>query len=79
MIITIRENEKQNITHALRAAMGRINHTLATAFDNCHPDRHSLNWYRRVESDISVMKELKQLLDRIEGKEQEAEGKEETK
>lgn len=66
MIINIGDIEKVGITHALRVAMGRINNSLATAFNNCHPDIHNLDWYKRVEDDISVMKELKQLLDRIE-------------
>ena len=39
---------------------------MATAFSDCHADRHNMNWYKWVEDDIRVMKELKQLLDRIE-------------
>ena len=66
MIINIGDVEKVCITHAIRVAMGRINSSLAIAFSTCHPDRHNMDWYRRVEDDISVMKELKQLLDRIE-------------
>ena len=70
MIINIGDIEKVGITHAIRVAIGRINSSLATAFNNCHPDRHNKNWYRLVEDDIGVMKELKQHLDRLE----EAEG-----
>ena len=66
MIINIGDIEKVGITHAIRVAMGRINGSLATAFSDCHADRHNMNWYKRVEDDIRVMKELKQLLDRIE-------------
>jgi hypothetical protein len=73
MIINIGDIEKVGITHALRVAIGRINSSLATAFNNCHPDRHNLDWYKRVEDDISVMKELKQLLDRLEEQEKSLE------
>lgn len=66
MIINIGDSEKVGITHAIRVAMGRINSLLATAFNDCHPDRHSMNWYSLVEDDIGVMKELKRLLDRLE-------------
>lgn len=66
MIINIGDSEKVGITHAIRVAMSRINSSLATAFNNCHPDRHSMNWYSRVADDICVMKELKKLLDRLE-------------
>ena len=66
MIINIGDNEKVNITHAIRVAIGRVNSSLATAFSDCHADRHNMNWYKWVEDDIRVMKELKQLLDRIE-------------
>lgn len=71
MVIDIGEIEKVGITHALRVAMGRINHSLRRAFDGCHPDRNGLDWYELVEDDIGVMKELKHLLDRIEEKEVE--------
>ena len=74
MIINIGDIEKVGITHAIRVAMGRINSSLATAFSTCHADRHSMDWYKRVEDDISVMKELKQLLDRLEEKEGESNG-----
>ena len=33
-----------------------------------------MDWYKRVEDDISVMKELKQLLDRIEEVKGESDG-----
>ena len=66
MIINIGDIEKVGITHAIRVAMGRINGSLATAFSDCHADRHTMDWYKRVEDYISVMKELKRLLDRIE-------------
>lgn len=66
MIIDIKDSDKACITHALRVAMGRINSSLMVAFNNCHPDRQNLNWFERVEDDISVMKVLKQLLDRLE-------------
>ncbi len=66
MIINIGDSEKVSITHAIRVAMGRINSSLATTFNNCHPDRHDMNWYRLVEDDIGVMKELKRLLDMLE-------------
>ncbi len=56
MIINICDIEKVGITHAVRVAMGRINSSLATAFSTCHPDRHNMDWYRRVEDDIIVMK-----------------------
>lgn len=71
MIINIGDSEKVGITHAIRVAMGRINNSLGTAFCNCHPDRHDMNWYRRVEDDIGVMKALKQLLDRLEEQKEE--------
>lgn len=74
MIINIGDIEKVGITHALRVAMGIMNSSLATAFNNCHPDRNNMNWYRRVEDYIDVMKELKQLLDRIEEVEGESNG-----
>lgn len=66
MIIDIKDSDKACITHALRVAMGRINSSLATAFSNCHPDRHDLNWYKLVEDDICAMKQLKHLLDKLE-------------
>lgn len=69
MVINIGEIEKVGITHALRVAMGRINCSLRTAFDGCHPDRNDLDWYKWVEDDIGVLKELKLLLDRIEERE----------
>lgn len=70
MVINIGDIEKVGITHALRVAIDRINRSLANTFNNCHPDRHTLDWYRKVENDIDVMKELKQLLDRLEEQEQ---------
>lgn len=66
MIIDIGDGEKVGITHAIRVAMWRINGSLATAFNNCHPDIHGMDWYSKVEDDIGVMKELKRLLDRLE-------------
>lgn len=69
MVINIGEIEKVGITHALRVAMGRISCSLTTAFDGFRPDRHDLNWYKWVEDDIGVLKELKRLLDRLEEKE----------
>ena len=66
MIINIGDIEKVGITHAIRVAIGRINSLLATAFSDCHADRHTMDWYKWVEDNIRVMKELKQLLDRIE-------------
>ena len=75
MIINIGDIEKVGITHAIRVAMGRINGSLATAFSStCHADRYSMDWYKRIEDDISVMKELKQLLDRIEEEKGESNG-----
>ena len=66
MIINICDNDKTCIIHALCVAMGRINSSLATTFSNCHPDRHDLKWYKLVEDDICVMKQLKHLLDKLE-------------
>lgn len=79
MIINIGDIEKVGITHALRVAMGRINSSLAIVFNNCHPEIHDLNWYKRIEDDISVMKELKQLLDRLEEQDQKSLEEGETK
>ena len=66
MILNIGDIEKVGITHALRVAIGEINKTMSEAFSTCHPDRHNLNWYKWVEGRIDVMKELQQLLIRIE-------------
>ena len=76
MIINIGDIEKVGITNALRVAMGKINRTLATAFDNCHPDRYDKSWYRWVENEIGVMKELKHLLDKIEEQDEKGENDE---
>jgi hypothetical protein len=66
MVINIGDIEKVGITHAILVAMGKINRSLASAFDNCHPDRYNEEWYKWVEDEIGAMKELKQLLDRLE-------------
>ena len=66
MIIDIKDSDKACITHALREAMVRLKSSIVIAFNNCHPDRQDLNWYKRIEDDICVMKKLKHLLDRLE-------------
>lgn len=70
MIINIGDIEKVGIEHALRVAIGMSSRKLRDAFDCCHPDRISLDWYKRIEDDIGVMKELKRLLDLIEAHEE---------
>ena len=72
MVINIGDIEKTGITHAIRVAMGKINRSLARAFDNCHPDRYNEKWYRWVEDEIGAMKELKNLLDRLEEPERDS-------
>lgn len=66
MIVNIDDVNKVGITHAIRVAVDRMNSCLATAFNDCHPDRRNMEWYRKAEDYISVMKELKKLLDMIE-------------
>lgn len=71
MIINIGDIEKVGITHALRVAMGKINSSLASAFNTCHPDRYNLEWYKYVERELDAMKEIKRLLDKLEVEEAE--------
>ena len=69
MIINIGDIEKVGITHAIRVAMSEISELLKSAFSNCLPDKNNVNWYRWVEDRVDALKELKQLLDRIEERE----------
>jgi hypothetical protein len=69
MVINIGDIEKAGFTYAIRVAMEEINESLKLSFNNCRPDRHSKGWYKWVEDKVGVLKELKQLLDKIEGQE----------
>lgn len=74
MTIYIEDTKKDDVVRALRVAIGKINQSMATAFNTCHPDRYNMNWYKWVEKEISAMKELKQLLDILEEPKQSTKG-----
>lgn len=71
MVINVEEVEKAGIIHAIRVAIVRVNTVVKQAFDSVHPYTRDLDWYGIVKHDIEVLKGLKIILDKLEGKRKE--------